>query len=255
MVASSRIALVSALAASASAAAIGHRQDAPAQETLAPNATWQASGYQWGCSPGGCIASFSLVANESYASGAPGFNVVCNPVYIQENWVECHLPDDTPQPEESKVWAAWIYNADNSIDSLKAAHVYQSKNGGYYQADAAVNVTADVGLSFDFPVLSVGLAAESHQPPETVDFATPESPDGTNGDPFEIAPPTDIISQPLRTDNPIPDSSSSDPTVPEPFNSEPAAPEPTFTDPIPPAGENIPIQTDLPASENQGDGA
>lgn len=72
------------------------------RDTCPGIATFQVTDYTWGCSPGGCSSNFNLVAAAGYRKGAPGFNVECSPIFIQQLWVPCRNADGSELPADRK---------------------------------------------------------------------------------------------------------------------------------------------------------
>nr|XP_036589174.1 uncharacterized protein CTRU02_01222 [Colletotrichum truncatum]KAF6800816.1 hypothetical protein CTRU02_01222 [Colletotrichum truncatum] len=157
MVRSSRIAgIISLFAVGASAVAI-KRQD---------TSKWTATKYQWGCSPGGCSATFNLEGPKNYPLGAPAFSVVCSPVYIQQDWVECKNPDGSDMGASSKVYSVWQAGPDEQEQYISIAHIYN--NGSWYEARSGPNgLLPEKGATIFFVVNSVVPAADNHLPPPT----------------------------------------------------------------------------------------
>ncbi|KAI2613232.1 hypothetical protein GGR54DRAFT_329631 [Hypoxylon sp. NC1633] len=111
------IAVISAFAASAAAlpGAVGVR-DAPA--------TWTATGFEEGCSPGGCIASFNISAPAGYITGAPAFNVECHPIYIQQGWITCDAND--AEATGSSVSSMWTDASERELIKISVSHIWTS---------------------------------------------------------------------------------------------------------------------------------
>lgn len=162
---SSGFLLASALVGVASATAIPSAPRWDQQDPSIPAvATWakrdeaggtpafQATNYRWGCSPGGCSNSFNLTAPAGYRKGAPGFNVVCNGVYIQSGWRVCWNPDLSPLPENNLVETLWTAGPNSTHMYLGAAHIYTQEDGTRVNATGLADIVPEQGMSFEFPV-------------------------------------------------------------------------------------------------------
>ncbi|TDZ38602.1 hypothetical protein C8035_v005792 [Colletotrichum spinosum] len=249
MVASSRFATIaSVFAVGTSAAAIHRRFDFQPNE----NAYWLAHDYKWGCSPGGCSANFNLVGKEGYASGAPGFDVVCSPIYVQRSWVECLTQDGRPLSETSKVYAVWQEGPDNELHYLNAAHVfYNEDEGSWYDAQSAAQIVPGQDIAFKFlvdtvvnaeggikPAASPTTVVEQVETPVAEVKTAPEtvSDDSTQPEDSSQPQPTAVtVEEPAPTDT---QESNGNSAVTVEVNSEPATQ--SLPEPVPPAGENIP---------------
>ncbi|OLN96650.1 hypothetical protein CCHL11_00760 [Colletotrichum chlorophyti] len=164
MYASQIFIIVSGIIASASGAAIdikwGTSRDAAAAKRCqdstsipVPEALWTAENYIWGCSPGGCSARFNISAKEGYSQGAPGFNVVCSPIYIQQGWVSCLNPDNSPLPQTSRVLAIWTAGIDRNRQYLGISHVFERQDDGLtWNATANTDFLPVKDMTVDFPV-------------------------------------------------------------------------------------------------------
>ncbi|EJT76700.1 hypothetical protein GGTG_06616 [Gaeumannomyces tritici R3-111a-1] len=156
--------LASALVGTSSATAIPSAPRWDQQGPPAPAAaTWakrdeagtpvfQASNYIWGCSPGGCSNAFNLTAPAGYREGAPGFNVVCNGVYIQSGWRVCWNPDLSPLPGNNIVETLWTDGPNRTHMYLGAAHIYTQEDGTRVNATGLADIVPEKGMSFEFPV-------------------------------------------------------------------------------------------------------
>ncbi|KAK2018416.1 hypothetical protein LZ32DRAFT_371703 [Colletotrichum eremochloae] len=162
------ITIISAFVCCTSAAAIGTRWDANKNAAVAercesnnsthptPGVAWTAENYIWGCSPGGCSARFNISAPEGYTSGAPGFNVVCSPIYIQQGWVPCRNPDNSPIPEDSQVFSIWTAGADRERQYLGISHIYKRLEDGLkWNATAGTDFVPVQNMSIVFPVNTI----------------------------------------------------------------------------------------------------
>ncbi|OBT65527.1 hypothetical protein VE03_05047 [Pseudogymnoascus sp. 23342-1-I1] len=120
-------------------------------------ATFKATDYTWGCSPGGCTSSFKLTAAAGYRAGAPGFNVKCSPIYIQKQWVPCRNADGSKLPATSRVEAIWTQGPDNERQYLGVSHIYHRKDGKTVNATARTDILPVKGhpMEFLFPVTIV----------------------------------------------------------------------------------------------------
>ncbi|KAK2025195.1 hypothetical protein LX32DRAFT_642936 [Colletotrichum zoysiae] len=158
------IAIISAVVCCASAAAVDLRWGATRKFAVAErrqtnnthSVTWTAENYIWGCSPGGCSARFNISAPEGYTSGAPGFNVVCSPIYIQQGWVPCRNPDNSPVPEDSQVFSIWTAGADRERQYLGVSHIYKGLGDGLtWNATAGTDFIPVQNMSIIFPVNTI----------------------------------------------------------------------------------------------------
>ncbi|KAJ3938496.1 uncharacterized protein N0V96_011223 [Colletotrichum fioriniae] len=140
-------------------AATAERRQATGSATYptAPgNISWSAQNYIWGCSPGGCSARFNISAPSGYSSGAPGFNVVCSPIYIQQGWVPCLNPDNSPLGEGSQVFTIWTAGADRERMYLGVEHIYKRQEDGLtWNATAGTDILPVQNMSITFPVNTV----------------------------------------------------------------------------------------------------
>ncbi|KAI5926531.1 hypothetical protein F4810DRAFT_707619 [Camillea tinctor] len=84
-------------------------------------ASWPATDFGEGCSPGGCIASFNISAWDGYVQGMPAFDVVCHPVYIQSGWRECEPVGE--QAAGSVVEAIWTEASQREYIRISVAHI------------------------------------------------------------------------------------------------------------------------------------
>ncbi|KAI1500733.1 hypothetical protein F5X99DRAFT_229904 [Biscogniauxia marginata] len=99
---------------------------ASAAVTAAPTAevyaTWPATNFREGCSPGGCISSFNISAPAGYVKGMPAFNVACHPIYIQSGWLECDPVGE--QAAGSVVEALWTNTSQRELINISVAHIF-----------------------------------------------------------------------------------------------------------------------------------
>ncbi|GJC82660.1 hypothetical protein ColLi_05498 [Colletotrichum liriopes] len=158
------LAVISAAVVGTSAAAINIRRGAPANAAItercqddnldtSPEIVWGAENYIWGCSPGGCSSRFNISAAEGYSSGAPGFNVVCSPIYIQQGWVPCRNPDNSPLPADSQVFSIWTAGADRERQYLGVSHIYKRHEDSLtWNATARTDFLPVQNMSITFPV-------------------------------------------------------------------------------------------------------
>ncbi|KFY44055.1 hypothetical protein V494_01661 [Pseudogymnoascus sp. VKM F-4513 (FW-928)] len=115
--------------------------------------TFQATNYEYGCSPGGCSSNFNVTAAAGYRTGAPGFNVVCSPIFIQQLWVPCRNTDGSELPADSRVESIWTDGPDRERQFLGVAHIYQRDDGKTVNATARTDILAEKKpLNFLFPV-------------------------------------------------------------------------------------------------------
>ncbi|KAI0138588.1 hypothetical protein F4776DRAFT_662959 [Hypoxylon sp. NC0597] len=133
--------LVAALAASAVAAPAA----VEARETYA---TWPATNWQEGCSPGGCRGTYDISAPAGYVSNAPAFNVHCHSTYIQEGWTKCDAVGE--QAEGSYVESMWTDASERELIKISVSHIW-------YQGEARYNASGSVEFqsgvtTFDVPV-------------------------------------------------------------------------------------------------------
>ncbi|OTA60733.1 hypothetical protein K449DRAFT_435132 [Hypoxylon sp. EC38] len=135
---------VAALAASATAAPAA----VEARETYA---TWPATNWQEGCSPGGCRGTYDISAPAGYVDGAPAFNVHCHSTYIQEGWTQCDPVE--PQTDNSYVASMWTGASEREFIKISVAHIW-------YQGEARYNASGSVEFksgvtTFDVPVTQI----------------------------------------------------------------------------------------------------
>ncbi|EFQ32723.1 hypothetical protein CGRA01v4_09340 [Colletotrichum graminicola] len=154
------LAIISAVVCCTSAAAVnirwGATRNAAVVERRQANVTWTAENYIWGCSPGGCSARFNISAPEGYTSGAPGFNVVCSPIYIQQGWVPCRNPDNSPISEDSQVFSIWTAGADRDRQYLGVSHIYKNLDDSLtWNATAGTDFLPVTNMSIIFPVNTI----------------------------------------------------------------------------------------------------
>ncbi|KAK1985436.1 hypothetical protein LZ30DRAFT_584161 [Colletotrichum cereale] len=161
------IAIVSAVVSGTSAAAINIRRGATINAAVperrdanntypTTNIAWAAENYIWGCSPGGCSSRFNISAPEGYTSGAPGFNVVCNPIYIQQGWVPCRNPDNSPVSQDSQVFSIWTAGADRERQYLGVSHIYKRREDGLtWNSTAGTDFLPVMNMSIIFPVNTI----------------------------------------------------------------------------------------------------
>ncbi|GKT42577.1 uncharacterized protein ColSpa_02758 [Colletotrichum spaethianum] len=166
-------AVISAAVAGTSAAAINLQWGAPTNAAAAerrqadevhptPEIVWEAKNYIWGCSPGGCSSRFNISSSGGYISGAPGFNVVCSPIYIQQGWVPCRNPDNSPLPEDSQVFSIWTAGADRERQYLGVSHIYKRPEDSLtWNATARTDFLPVQNMSIAFPVNTVTIADAS----------------------------------------------------------------------------------------------
>ncbi|KAJ0159316.1 hypothetical protein CTA2_9935 [Colletotrichum tanaceti] len=116
---------------------------------------WPVENYVWGCSPGGCSARFNISAPDGYLPGAPGFDAVCSPIYIQQGWVPCRNPDNTPPSSNgsSRVFSIWTAGPDRDRQYLGVSHVYtRLEDGRTWNATAGTDFLPVQNMSIAFPV-------------------------------------------------------------------------------------------------------
>ncbi|OBR08502.1 hypothetical protein CH63R_07267 [Colletotrichum higginsianum IMI 349063] len=163
------VAAIYAVVAGVSAAAVSIRRRAPENAAAAavserrqldngpraPEVVWAAENYIWGCSPGGCSSRFNISAPDGYIPGAPGFNVVCSPIYIQQGRVPCRNPDNSPLPPSngSQVFSIWTAGADRERQYLGVSHIYKRlEDGRTWNATAGTDFLPVRNMSIAFPV-------------------------------------------------------------------------------------------------------
>ncbi|KAI8183925.1 Cell surface glycoprotein 1 [Colletotrichum sp. SAR 10_77] len=260
MVASSRIAIVaSAFAVGASAAVINRRQQ--------QDNGWLATDYQWGCSPGGCSSQFNLLGFEGVPSGAPAFDVVCSPIYIQQDWIACKNRDGSTMAPESVVYAVWKAGPDNDKQYINIAHVYyRQEDGLYYDAESAsAGFLPEKGGTEWFSIATVNPASESHLPPvvntdaptQTVqadtetgipDLVNAEDPVATSTD-GSVPDPVPAAGEDIPTPDPTEDPAN-DPTPTDDGDSTPAEDPTPAADPTPESTpESTPSEDPVPAGD------
>lgn len=144
-------ALLATAATYTSASAIPQHQS---RNTCLNIPTFQATDYNWGCSPGGCSSNFKLAAAAGYREGAPGFNVVCSPIFIQQLWVACRNADGSELPATSRVEAIWTQGPDYERQFLGVVHIYLREDGKTVNATARTDILPVRGepMKFLFPV-------------------------------------------------------------------------------------------------------
>ncbi|KAI1376856.1 hypothetical protein F4677DRAFT_418260 [Hypoxylon crocopeplum] len=138
------VTVVAALAASAAAlpGAVN------ARETYA---TWTATNFEEGCSPGGCIASFNISAPAGYVEGAPAFNVACHPIYIQRGWVECDAISELAAG--SSVASLWNDASERELIKISVSHAWL-QGEARYNASGSDEFAAGT-TTFQVPVTSI----------------------------------------------------------------------------------------------------
>ncbi|TQN65791.1 hypothetical protein CSHISOI_09732 [Colletotrichum shisoi] len=167
------ITAVYAVVAGVSAAAVSIRRGAPENAAVSERGqldingprtpevvVWAAENYIWGCSPGGCSSRFNISAPDGYIPGAPGFDVVCSPIYIQQGWVPCRNPDDDnslppppPPSNGSQVFSIWTAGADRERQYLGVSHIYERlEDGRTWNATAGTDFLPVQNMSIAFPV-------------------------------------------------------------------------------------------------------
>ncbi|OTB01360.1 hypothetical protein M426DRAFT_14522 [Hypoxylon sp. CI-4A] len=119
-----------------------------ARETFA---TWTATDFQEGCSPGGCASSFNISAPEGYVKNAPAFDVVCHPVYIQQGWVDCDAQDK--MAAGSYVASMWTGAADREQIKISVEHIW-FEGEARYNATGAAEFAAGTA-EFQIPVTNM----------------------------------------------------------------------------------------------------
>jgi hypothetical protein len=145
-------ALLATAATCTSASAIPQHQS-QSRSTCSEIPTFQATHYTWGCSPGGCSSNFNLTAAENYRPGAPGFEVVCSPIFIQQLWVPCRNLDGSDFPATSRVAAIWTQGPEYERQFLGVEHIYQDKDGKTINATARADILPiREPVDFLFPV-------------------------------------------------------------------------------------------------------
>ncbi|KAI0835686.1 hypothetical protein F5Y06DRAFT_124343 [Hypoxylon sp. FL0890] len=132
---------VAALAASAAASPVA----VEARETFA---TWPATNWVEGCSPGGCRGNFNISAPAGYVKGAPAFNVHCHSTYIQGGWTECDAIGD--QAAGSYVESLWPEASKRELIKISVSHMWTQGEATY---NASGSVEFESGVStFEVPV-------------------------------------------------------------------------------------------------------
>ncbi|KAI1323168.1 hypothetical protein F5Y16DRAFT_351602 [Xylariaceae sp. FL0255] len=132
-----RASLVFATIAALSSQTSAHRTG-PARHQVASINTWfKARNFEEGCSPGGCEASFNLTANADSATGMPGFDVVCHPIYIQQGFVTCDAV--TPLKDKEIVASWWTEASVEENIKLVFEHIWLAPDGNNkYNASGSV---------------------------------------------------------------------------------------------------------------------
>ncbi|KAK8051483.1 hypothetical protein PG993_002868 [Apiospora rasikravindrae] len=147
----SLIALVSTIATAA--AAPGSSDGASSSSTTTvrntPYAEWPASHFAESCSPGGCFASFNISAPAGYVAGAPAFDVVCHPIYIQQDWLDC---DNTRTGQaNSRVQSMWTDVSQRGLVKISVAHIWTRESGQRNNASGFAEIDAGKSM-FSIPV-------------------------------------------------------------------------------------------------------
>ncbi|KAH9887423.1 hypothetical protein F4778DRAFT_426075 [Xylariomycetidae sp. FL2044] len=147
----SLLALVSTLAAGVTALP---RSVQASRQTLA---SWPATNFVEGCSPGGCIASFNISAPAGYVEGAPAFDVTCHPIYIQQGWLDCDVVSGGDG--DSVVQSMWTGASEFELIKISVAHLFSSSSSGTrYNASGSVEFPGGT-TSFDVPVTNFSAVA------------------------------------------------------------------------------------------------
>ncbi|RYP25046.1 hypothetical protein DL767_008515 [Monosporascus sp. MG133] len=142
---------VSALAASAAALPRTNTADLKFRQQE-PLGYWPATDFREACSPGGCISSFELTAPEGYYGNAPGFNVHCHPIFIQQQWTDCDPVGE--QKVGSRVQAMWTEASEREHLKISVSHAWTEEPTTAYNASGAIEVGPGVS-SFEVPILLI----------------------------------------------------------------------------------------------------
>ncbi|CAJ2509745.1 Uu.00g056450.m01.CDS01 [Anthostomella pinea] len=112
-----------------------------------------ATNFIEGCSPGGCIASFNITAPAGYVAGAPAYNVVCHPIYIQQGWLTCDAVGE--QAAGSTVQSMWTGASERELIKISVAHLFvDGETGAAKNASGFAEIEAGT-TAFDVPVTSL----------------------------------------------------------------------------------------------------
>ncbi|KAL4876062.1 hypothetical protein BJY04DRAFT_200521 [Aspergillus karnatakaensis] len=107
-----------------------------------PALTWHVSGFDVGCSPGGCVYNFNIYGVAS--PNTPAFNTTCNGTSLEKDYVECKDPGVLSQlvPQQYPNW------------TIKAQHSWREGAWSEYYALGEKNVTSGTKV-FTIPVTEV----------------------------------------------------------------------------------------------------
>ncbi|KAI1384773.1 uncharacterized protein F4822DRAFT_373041 [Hypoxylon trugodes] len=118
-------------------------------------ASWPATNFDEGCSPGGCIASFNISAPADYVKGAPAFNVSCHPIYIQQGWVECDVVGENQNG--AFVRSMWSEATVREQIKISVSHVW-NQGETRFNASGSIEIPS-TSTSFGVPVTSLTAVA------------------------------------------------------------------------------------------------
>ncbi|KAL2218503.1 hypothetical protein M432DRAFT_590579 [Thermoascus aurantiacus ATCC 26904] len=109
--------------------------------------SWHVSGFQTGCSPGGCVYSFSIAGPATQS--APAFNTTCRGTDVAGDYQSCADPAVSANliPRTYPVWG------------VQVKHEW-TRGSGHYTALGNANITQGT-TSFSVPVTQeYGVAVE-----------------------------------------------------------------------------------------------
>ena len=115
------------------------------------------TGFRNGCSPGGCIATFTASAADGYEPGAPGFSFLCQPIFGRTYWQPCQPTEGTTPQLGSAVSAIFLGGHEYQNDTFYLSHTF-SNSGLNWNITAYVEGDRDA-KSFTLPVISIQAAS------------------------------------------------------------------------------------------------
>jgi len=101
--------------------------------------SFAATGYAFGCSPGGCSNGFNVSAPAEYLNGAPAFNFHCNTILTRS-----YVPCAAIGAQTSEVSAQWLIMPapyPYGSEGIWVSHVYKGTDG------VTVNATGFFGYN------------------------------------------------------------------------------------------------------------
>ncbi|KAI1144295.1 hypothetical protein F5Y05DRAFT_407692 [Hypoxylon sp. FL0543] len=142
------VAFVAALAASAAAIPT-------TAEARGTQATWTATNWGEGCSPGGCRGHFNINAPAGYVKDAPAFNVLCHSTYIQGGWTKCEAIGE--QAASSYVESLWPEASQREHIKIAVSHIWT-------QGEAKMNASGSAEFESGSTTFAVPVAEISAMP-------------------------------------------------------------------------------------------